>query len=753
MAIGVGLTTAMFALTDPYVLRPLPYPGPDELVWMTVRARGLTADAALPAFDDWQRRTDLFKGLAAVQGPSFHRLRLSDRGAIVVTLNVSPNLLDVLGLPGGRARDWVDAPDDPTPVLLARRANEVFPADAMQVGARLDAQDGPALRVAGLLPDRFLFPEVNPRLILGLTPFEPDGLIRITSWRDDGRPRSASSLSLIGRLQPGVTVENVREALGQPLPSGQRLDVVVRPLRDRLTGDTRSLALGALGAGLLVLLVCAGNVANLWMARSTARARERATRAALGARRRDLIRLWVIEALLVSTLSFGLGSGLAGLVLAGIVPLVPDAYGAFGNPALDVRAFVFALAATGTTAVFASIPVALQLRRRAPLVRSTTSHVGAMDGALRNAFVAFQAALAMVLTVGAALLGHSYSNLVSQDPGFDTDVLAVTTMYPAGWERARFDAVVDQSVERLRRMTGVDAVAVANGNIVFGSLSTTSNAALTIPGESGGAMQQRVSSNFFDVAGMTIVEGRAVEDADPNGVVINQALARESWPTESPIGHSVGHGWTVVGVVEDAYERRYDERPEPTVYVHHRWLSGGGLIYLVRGTIRPEDFFTGARRALFEVSSDAAVVDVGTLGDRLAFSIRDRTFAALVFVLFGVAAGAVTIGGLTGIVGFIVARRTREIAIRIAIGAEPRHVRRLVVRQTLVAAALGLAVGLLAGRWASAGIESLLYGIEAGSWTTPLAGAGLLLAIMTLAALVPARRATRLQPVQALRVE
>jgi putative ABC transport system permease protein len=266
-------------------------------------------------------------------------------------------------------------------------------------------------------------------------------------------------------------------------------------------------------------------------------------------------------------------------------------------------------------------------------------------------------------------------------------------------------------------------------------------------------MQQRVSSNFFDVAGRTIVEGRAVEDADPNGVVINQSLARESWPTESPIGHSVGHGWTVVGVVEDAYEGRYDERPEPTVYVHHRWLSGGGLTYLVRGTISPEDYATGARRALFEVSPDAAVVDVGTLGDKLAFSIRDRTFAALVFVLFGVAAGAVTIGGLVGIVAFIVARRTREIAIRIAIGARPRHVRRLVVRQTLVAAVLGLVPGLLAGRWASAGLESLLYGIEAGSWTTPLAAAGLLLAIMTLAALVPSRRATRLQPVQALRVE
>jgi ABC-type antimicrobial peptide transport system permease subunit len=177
------------------------------------------------------------------------------------------------------------------------------------------------------------------------------------------------------------------------------------------------------------------------------------------------------------------------------------------------------------------------------------------------------------------------------------------------------------------------------------------------------------------------------------------------------------------------------------------------LTYLLRGTGSPGEYVTRSRRALFEASPDAVVVDVGTLADKLAFSIRDRTFAALVFVLFGVAAGAVTIGGLAGIVGFIVARRTREIAIRIAIGAEPRHVRRLVVRQTLAAAAFGLAVGLLAGRWASVGLESLLYGIEAGSWTTPMAAAGLMLAITMAAALVPARRAARLEPMQALRVE
>jgi predicted permease len=489
------------------------------------------------------------------------------------------------------------------------------------------------------------------------------------------------------------------------------------------------------------------------MAGSTARAHERATRAALGARRRDLIRLWAIEALLVSTLSFGLGSGLAGLVLAAIVPLIPDAYAAFGNPALDLRDMVFALGATGTIAVFGSIPVALQLRRRATSIRSTTSHGGAMDNGLRSAFVAFQAALAMVLTVGAALLGHSYLNLVSQDPGLDTGVLAVTAMYPAGWERARLDTVVDQSVERLHRMPGIDAVAVASGNIVVGSLSSYSAAALTIRGESRGAMLQSVSADYFDVAGMTMIEGRALDASDVNGVVINQSLAREGWADESPIGQPVGHNWTIVGVVKDAFERRYDERPEPTVYVWHRGQSGGFLTYLLRGTGRPGEYVTRSRRALFEASPDAVVVDVGTLADKLAFSIRDRTFAALVFVLFGVAAGAVTIGGLAGIVGFIVARRTREIAIRIAIGAEPRHVRRLVVRQTLAAAAFGLAVGLLAGRWASVGLESLLYGIEAGSWTTPMAAAGLMLAITMAAALVPARRAARLEPMQALRVE
>jgi predicted lysophospholipase L1 biosynthesis ABC-type transport system permease subunit len=259
------------------------------------------------------------------------------------------------------------------------------------------------------------------------------------------------------------------------------------------------------------------------------------------------------------------------------------------------------------------------------------------------------------------------------------------------------------------------------------------------------------------VAGLAIVEGRPLQPADvtSRGVVVNQRLAslvaRDGLLGRTP--RLNGEPVTIVGVVEDAFERRFTDRPTPTVYRAFGAEPTGALTYLVRADGDPASYATSIRRALFDVEPDVVVIEIDTLGAKLSRTVQDRAFATLVLVLFGVAGVGVTMAGLIGIVSFTVARRTSEVAIRIALGARSSHVRRVVVSEALVAAGVGIVAGFATGRWLSTGLESLVYGVEAGNWLTAIAAAVVMLVVSAVAALVPAQRAVRLPPTEALRID
>jgi predicted permease len=764
VAIGVGLSTAMFAVTDPYILRPLPYAAPHELVSITVRPGGVTRDAAIPTFEEWRRRTDLFQGLAATgSSTSLHRLRLADRGAIALTLPVSADLFDVLGLRVDASADWRVAASGPVPVLLADRLLDTpaarlywtwrIPEGMASIGDVIPQQDGPGLRVAGRLPEGFLIPEASPRWVSGVTHFEPGAVIRVNRWRDDGRPVSASSPGMIARLQPGVTPDRVRETLAVMLPSGRPLNVVVTPLHEALTGRMRSLAWGALGAALLVLIVCAGNLANLWLAATAHREREMATRAALGATRRDLIGLWLAEGVIVASIAGGFGLAVAAIVLAAAARVIPEGYATFGNPAMTSRTMVAGVLAAIAVTAMALLPVLVRAGR-APVALLDRRHErdGRRDRVLRLGFVGLQAAFTVILAVAAGMLGRSYVNLVTQDPGFDEDVVAIVSLHDS--PSPEMGALASREVTALRQLPGVTGVA-AVGNAAVGSLATYSSTAVDVAGVSHEAKFQPVTGSFFEVAGMTIVQGRALGggDQDTGAVVVNETLARLAWAGTSAIGQAAGDGRTVVGIVKDAYERRYDDRPEPTVYEFSSTAKAPGVTYLLQTATTPAALIDAASRTLASARADAIVVDIATLGDRLAWTVRDRSFATLMIALFAVAAGTIALAGLIGVVAFVVTRRSREIAIRMAIGARPAHVRRLVALHTIIAAAAGAAFGLVIGRWLSTGLGSLLYGIEPGDGPTTLAAGAVTIGLMLTAALATAERAVRMQPTRALRIE
>lgn len=763
LSLGIGLTSTMFAFADRYVLRPLPYANPRALVSIEIDSRGLTRDTPLPTVEAWRARTDLFEDLAAIGDSELARIRLDDRTAFLWIENVSPNFFRVLGAPAPFDAAWADPSDRATSVVLLTRAETSLPPDSRRAGASLPRETGGAIRVAGVMPT-FLFPGAGGN-IQAIRAYAPGAVVVVAAWTDDGRPRVPATGRLIARLRPGVSPAVVTAALAMRLPSGSNLHVTVEPLTDVMTKESRPLAAGALAAALFVLAICAANAGNLLLARRVARSRELATRAALGASRADLVRLWLAELLLVALAAITGGVALAALAVSAATRVAPRQYVSLGAPTIDGRVLAAAVAMGAMVIVFGVALLWLHDRRQTTPFGRAIVHDGPRTVAFRRTAIAVQSAFAMILIIGGTLLARSYWNLVRQPKGLDPDVVAITAMYPPDVRDGTAREVIDRSIARLRAVPGVASVAVADGSIVNGVLVTRTTLRFTVDGANVEGQLQSVSDTYFSTAGMTFIAGRGLQglDASLSPIVINESMARRCCADGSALGRTTSAG-TIVGVVRDAFERQYDRAPIPTVYnrLSDRLAGSGavlrgtpssGVTYLLERNGTAAAYEEPVRRALFDVRPDAVVVEMNTLGDKLSNTVRDRTFAALVLTLFGAAGVAITLAGLVGVVVIVVSRRTREIAIRLAVGAQAAHIRRLVAGDVLASAALGAIAGLVAGRWLSLSLSGLVYGVDAGSWPTALAAGAAMLLLILAAALVPARRATALQPSEALRVE
>lgn len=761
IGLGVGLTSAMFALADPYVLRPLPYADPDRLVMINGSGGAvsrLTRGTAIPTLEQWQTRTDLFSGLTAWKVDTNVRVRTAEGAELLKVGGVSTNALDVLG---------VRAPDL-EPLIAAGRRHDVALAvtargrrllgDAGERGRVLDQPGGRRLPVVAAVPSRLLFPG-DPRFASDLdawTTFDAGPIIDVREWQPSGQPAVSVSLRMVGRLAPGVTADVVRAALAFPREDGEPVAVDVRPLSEVLIGDARrSLALGALAAALGVLLACAGHAANLLLAGALYRTRERATRAALGASRFALARLTLVETVLTGAAACVAGLVVCTITLAILSTVIPLEYATLGAPSLSWRAIAFAVVATVVTIVVASVPAAMvrRFRSRLPLREGDGSARGVR--VVRFAITAAQSALVVVLAIGAAMLLRSQGALLSQATGYDYFAAAVSVRYPDQLTGEALQAEVDKSVVALRRRFG-DGVAVVHGSMLNDSRSGT---IVGVDGKGGPVDIKAVTPEFFKVAGLTVLQGRALQPSDTRraGVVVNEAFVRRYWPDQPAIGRAIQFGRTpasVVGVVEDSFDVALDVPPTPTVFsLFESPASPFAISFVLRLSGHSYGFESDVTHALATANRDVVVRDVSRIGERLLLSVRDRIFATLIVLFFALAAIGVSIAGVIGIITFIVGRRTREIAIRLAIGARASQVRRLVLVETLVAVTTGAAAGLIAGQWMSKSLGSLLYGVEPGDWTTALIATFVTLLVVTSAANVPASRAAKLPPSIALRVE
>jgi predicted permease len=763
LALGLGVVSTMFALADPYLLRPLPYARAQELYGVSVSMRSVPE---VPTLADWQARTDLFRSLAGASELRTVTLAGDRHGSTLTLRGISRNYFEVLGVPAVLTPDW-RSPRwlAETPVLLTAAAHRRLFGTARATHALLAVGDASLrpLRVLGVLPDSFLDPSARSMATGadGFTPLADDRLAIVE--REPGGGTHTSYLQLLARLAPAVAPEMAEAALTTAPREPRRgtprhgITVSVESVAASLTARVRPLATAALLAGVLILLVCAANVANLLLARGASRTAEFAVREALGASGTGIARLVLIELGFVTLLGIGAGLAFTSAALAAVAAMIPAEYVSLGAPAITTRVVLFACAAGGVILLAGLVP-AWAAWRVTPiaLFTRTSTHDSRLARTMRFAMTAMQTAVAVLLLVGAVLLGRSFVNLLAQDPGYDGNVLALRVFYSSSSAQETIDSIA-ATLDRLGRLPRVSRAAVTTGVLVDGMSLAGTAVPLTINGRRASGSIRHVSTGFFEAAGARLVAGRlpSANEFDRSAVV-TESFGRRCCEGTGTVGLVATQGersYEIVGVIKDIYTSALDQPPGPMAFLPIGNPVMPFVNYVVR-VDRPDATLALALEREVQALSPAARVDRGaTMRERLMQSVNDRTFATLLVVLFAVAALGVSAAGLAGVVSFTVARRTREIAIRMAVGATSRHVHRLVTGEATIGAAAGAVLGLTTGAWLARLLENLLYGIRPADPVSFLLAAVVIVAVVLAAAWLPARRAMGLAPTIALRSE
>jgi hypothetical protein len=735
----------VFALADPYVSRALPYADPDRLVSIEFglgdpNAAVQTGPADVPSLADWQARADLFDGLAAFDDAGWLRARLPYRVVPLRAVAVTDNLLEVLilerRLGAGSNVAWV-----------SNRAATTLSGGELSPGRSVPLIPSGGLRVEGILPRSFLLPQADRTdAVDALVILPPGPVIRITR----SPARSARPLKLVGRTREGVTPEIIEAALGPSISAvGGSMSVV--PLRTRLTARQQALASGAVFACVLVIVVCWLNVFNIALTRCLYREPELATRTALGATPSQLMRLLVADGLRVAALGSAGALAVTWGSLRLAVGVLPAEFATLGVPSVTPRVTVFILLAGAVACLswcFASI-AAWRLN-----ARHHASRIVGRDGrairAMRFGVISGQVWVASVLLAAAALLGRSYINLLGVDAGMDDATQTMTVAHDPSLPPAVRSEFVDRVTAALRRREGVQAVGVESNDMLNGRRDFQG---VMVDGQFASLEWTRVDRGFLTAAGLRFLLGGLPELGRP-GAVVTESMALKYFAGRSPIGAvlNVGRAVPIVGVVHDVRTIGLSVAPKPIVYeVGGEW-SSATVTYLVRvadGSRGPVDW----QPVLRSIDPMAVVLREGTVGERLASSVRDRTFATLVVGLFSTASVLVTVLGLAGVVAYAVAKRTREVAIRLTLGATRLRVSWLVVGDAMTAAIAGAVGGIIGAGWLSGALESLLYGIRPSDPSTLFVTAVGLIAIVVGTAVMPAMRTNRIAPASALRSE
>ena len=776
LGLGIGANTAIFSLVDRVLIRPLAYADAGRLVtlWEDASYLGTPRNApSVPDFIDWEKQNQVFSGIAASRDRA-GSLTGDSQPEMVLGGAVTRNLFDVLGVQPLLGRTFTEEDDRPgeNVIILSYGLWQTrYGGDAGVIGRSI-VMNGAKTTIIGVMPAGFTLPKRRTQF-LSPAQFTPQML----------NNRSQHPLYAVARLKPGITVGRaqsdmsaIAKRLADEYPAtNKQVGAAVVPLKDQIVGNTGTALLVLLGAAGCVLLIACANVANLLLAKAATRQREMAIRTAIGAGRGRLIRQMVTESVLIALVGGALGLVLARFCMKLLVALIPTGLAGASGLSIDGRLLAFTLGVALLTGIVFGLAPALETTRlevAEKLKEGGRTGSGGGTRRFRDALVVAEVALALILLVSAGLLIQTLRNLHAMDAGFNpASVLTLSTRLPNPKysDPARRLTYYDAVIERVRALPGVENAGFTS-NLPLTTQGYTNTFRIEgrpfAPGTSPDALYREVTNGYLQTMQARLTEGRFFGNDDRANslpvVIINETFKKQYWPNESPLGKRIQTSgdntpWqTIIGVVSDVRERGLELDMKPAVYlpvvqVPFGWNNPHQLA--IRTSVEPHALAKPAREAIWSVDRDQPVADLRSMSDIVDLETADHRQQTALLGAFAALALVLATLGIYGVLSYAVTQRTREIGVRIALGASAQNVTRMVVGQGIGLAMVGILIGAVVALALTRSMAKLLVGVQPADPVIYLGVATLLAFVALIACYIPAARAARVDPMIALREE
>jgi putative ABC transport system permease protein len=783
LALGIGANSAIFSVVNTVLLRPLPYQDPDRLVmvWEDRTKGGFPRDTPTAGnFADWRDQNQVFEGMAAIASSSFN-LTGTGEPERIDGKRVSASLFPLLGVEPQLGRAFLPEEDRPggsrVVVLSHGLWQRRFGSDANITGRALTL-NGESYTVVGVMPQGFQFPSR-----------EDDLWVPIAFTPQEATNRGRHYLQIVARMKPGVSLEQAQAEMNtiavrlqQQYPNtNTNVGAAVVPLHEQVVGDIKPALLVLLGAVGFVLLIACANVANLLLARAAVRQKEISIRLALGASRLRLIRQFLTESILLAALGGAVGLLFAVWGVNLLRAFIPENISQAASITIDGKVLGFTLLVSLLTGLIFGLAPAAQTSNfnlnETLKEGGRDSAAGSRGNRIRSLLVVAEVAVSLILLIGAGLLLNSFLRLRNVDPGFSPDNLLTMQValpdmkYP---DHARRSTFYTELISRIEALPGVKSAAIANwiplvrqGDSIGISFEGHPDPAPD-QGQRPSVVTRVVNPHYFQTMGIPLLQGRGFGDQDkvdaPAVAVVSEGMVRRFWPGEDPIGKRITPGalnsadpddWiTVVGVAKDVRQFELVAEPKPQMYLSYVQAGFFAPRHLIISTsVEPLSLAASVRRAVWEIDKDQPVSNIRTMEEVMSESIARQRFSMLLLGIFAAVALILAAVGIYGVMSYSVAQRTREIGIRMALGARRSDVLKLTVGGGLKLVLIGVVIGLGAAFVLTRLMSSLLFGVSATDPVTFVIISLVLMCVAALASYIPARRATKIDPMIALRYE